>query len=238
MKKHFFASFFFLMFLSLLLISCAPRLSIVINEEETGSLSFQTETDSVVETPVRSILNLPEDVPLFDADAVTSSLISSGIQITQLKIPGLAGLQFDAVISDISNAFPQVSGAFSYKKESTKQSLTFTISPEILQSAVSFMPPETAEYIELLMAPVFTGEALTKEEYEELIDIVYGNTCGSAMKNSSMKISITTPTKVRETSISDTSMGSASYKDNQALFSIPFSVLLTKTEPTSFTIIW
>ena len=53
--------------------------------------------------------------------------------------------------------------------------MKITLSPEILQNLITNQNNVIQKYADLLMAPCFTGELMSKEEYIELVASLYGN---------------------------------------------------------------
>ncbi|QTQ17077.1 hypothetical protein [Treponema parvum] len=73
----------------------------------------------------------------------------------------------------------------------TKTGIALKLSPETLQSLLKIMPQDLQTCADLLMAPVFTGEAMTQKEYKELIGSVYGQEIASELERSLLSIKLT-----------------------------------------------
>lgn len=58
--------------------------------------------------------------------------------------------------------------------EVTDNSIKVTFSPEAIRALVSSLDEESRYYLDLFMAPVFTGEKMTVEEYRDTVALVYG----------------------------------------------------------------
>jgi hypothetical protein len=100
------------------------------------------------------------------------------------------------------------------------------------------MPADTAEYLELLMAPVFTGETMSSAEYIELLSSIYGKNIGTEMKNANLFLSLTAPSKITSAQVSDKTAADVSFSQNTARFVIPMQNLLTLSKDTVFSISW
>jgi hypothetical protein len=83
-------------------------------------------------------------------------------------------------------------GALSYTRTAdSRQKLTLTLSPQVLQTAAALLPEKEHSYIDLLMAPVFTGETMTEQEYIDTVSSVYGQQIADELKTSTLTIHIT-----------------------------------------------
>ena len=63
---------------------------------------------------------------------------------------------------------------YNHSKDGVIKSVSVTLSPEILQDLITNQNSIIQKYADLLMAPCFTGEELTKEEYIEVLSSLYG----------------------------------------------------------------
>ncbi|MBP5588067.1 MAG: hypothetical protein J6X37_05010 [Treponema sp.] len=63
---------------------------------------------------------------------------------------------------------------YTHSKDGFIKSVSVTLSPEILQDLITNQNSIIQKYADLLMAPCFTGEELTKEEYIEVLSSLYG----------------------------------------------------------------
>lgn len=98
--------------------------------------------------------------------------------------------------------------------------MKITLSPEILQNLITNQNNVIQKYADLLMAPCFTGELMSKEEYIELVASLYGNEIAEEITSGSIKIFL---------------KNSRAKKIPEA-FSIPLIDILTLTEEKTFTV--
>lgn len=75
----------------------------------------------------------------------------------------------------------------------TDSSLDLTISPKSMQALLESMPEESRYYFDLFAAPVFTGEEMNKEEYTELLSVIYGNDIAGEIEKAILKITLESP---------------------------------------------
>jgi len=102
------------------------------------------------------------------------------------------------------------------------------------------LPPETRDLLELLMAPVLTGEALEREEYRDILAAAYGERAAEEMTSSTCTVQVRAPGPV--TSVRLTGPDSDTIpldNDGSAVTaSIPLDLLLTLREPLNLTVSW
>ena len=99
-----------------------------------------------------------------------------------------------------------------------EHSLTLNLSPSEIQAFVHALPEDVRSYLDLFAAPVFTGDALTREEYTSLISIIYGQRLAKELDDADIKITLESPT------------------GKKTEFKLPVMEFLTLTEDKSFSI--
>lgn len=171
-------------------ISCDNQIDIIFTEKDGTTINIIVSPGSVLENSLASILGLEENTPLFTTEDVKKSMAATGLQIQSVKTMGKMGLALKLHTNHIENVFQSIPGAVSL----TTSSASLTLSDKVMNQFISLLPPETADYMELLMAPVFTGEVMTSAEYIDLISAVYGNTLAEELEKATFKLSLTAPT--------------------------------------------
>ncbi|MBR5645093.1 MAG: hypothetical protein IKX23_00445 [Treponema sp.] len=73
------------------------------------------------------------------------------------------------------------------------QKIVVQISPKAMQDYYNKSDEQTQLFMDLLMAPVFTGEEMTDSEYISLIGSVYGKSVAEELKSSSFKLTLKNP---------------------------------------------
>ncbi|MCQ2601730.1 MAG: hypothetical protein MJ184_10265 [Treponema sp.] len=105
-------------------------------------------------------------------------------------------------------------------KEGLATQMKISLSPEILQDLITNQNNVIQKYADLLMAPCFTGDTMSKEEYIELVASLYGNEIAEEITSGSIRILL---------------KNSRTKKMPEA-FSIPLIDILTLTEEKTFTV--
>lgn len=126
-------------------------------------------------------------------------------------------------------------GSSSARSSSATRSDVFsiTLSPETAQYIVSLLPEETVSYTELFMAPIFTGEQMSPDEYTDLIAAVYGQQLADELDAASFKITILVPGKTTSVSLPENLNATSETDEDSALINIPLSSLLTLSDTQS-----
>jgi hypothetical protein len=101
------------------------------------------------------------------------------------------------------------------------------MSPKML----ALLSPEIAVYLEALMAPLATGEAMSKAEYLELVGSVYSKGIADEMAQSVFSASIDFPGTVQ-------SVKGGTFSGRRAEFKIPLLDLLVLETPLNYSVIW
>ena len=99
--------------------------------------------------------------------------------------------------------------------------------PEVL----ALISPDVTVYLEALMAPLATGEKLTKKEYLELVGSVYGKAIADEIGRASVRVSIDFPGPIQ-------SARGGSYSGTRAEYTISLLDLLVLETPLYYEIVW
>ncbi len=244
MKKYCFLCYSFVLLVGILgFTSCSPSLKVSISDTGDLSYNFETSVSPVIEETVRSFTGLDKSMGLFNGAEIEKSLKNAGLAEIVVKTPTATSLSVSATV-DFDQAtplhnlkeldlLPQVSGALSLGESAGTKELRLTVSPEIMQKILTLIPSETAEYAELLSAPVFTEEQLSASEYVDLIAAVYGSTAANQLQEANISVQVTAPSEIRGASISN-GEGAVQYRGKTAEFSLPLSELFTYLDKIVF----
>lgn len=224
----------------ILCCGCSPSFSIAVARDGDVSYSFSTSAAGAVAEIVRSFSGSGEDVPLFDEVLVTDALTAAGLADISVELPDTVSISVSgktqAGTDDGSrDVLPVVPGMLTFHPVGGGTELRLSLSPEIYGSVLELLPRETADYADLLSAPVFTGESLSGDEYSGLIGVIYGARVAQALSGSMVTVSITVPSVIRSASVSIAS-GTVKQKEFTAVFSVPLTDLLTQLEKIEFRI--
>jgi len=176
----------------LLLTACNASVSITADAKGGSTCTVVSSMGAAVEKTIRTISGADSSSPLFDAAEIKKGLSDAGFTETAVKLPSSSSLSLQTYAKNLAEGIHEVPGALAYSKAADgSQKLTLTLSPQTLQTAASLLPEKEHSYIDLLMAPVFTGEAMTEQEYIETVSSVYGDQIADELKSSTLTIIMT-----------------------------------------------
>lgn len=124
----------------------------------------------------------PQGGELFDTGAIKAQLESSRFKDVAVSSASLSQLSLKAT------------GSLSSLVEQTSTSLRVSLSPRSVSQALSLFPEDERAIFDLLMAPVITGEAMSIDEYRELLALVYGEQFASEAQNATVDFRLLSPT--------------------------------------------
>lgn len=236
-----------------LFTSCSPVLRVVVAPNGDMSYSVESAVAPIVEDTVRSFTGAEENLPLFNEAQILQALNTAGLEQVSVDAPSNSSLVVSAQIDRVEpqpvvatnlgsglvceDMVPQIAGAIGYchSNQAGQRKLVLTISPGVLQQVMSIMPSETVEYLDLLSAPILTGETMSASEYVDLIGVVYGDSVANELQDAAIKILVTVPSSVHSASVSIPS-GKAQIKGKNVEFTLGLPELLSNLAQTEFTV--
>ena len=217
--------------------SCSPAITLKVRSGATDTASFSADLSPTAENIVRRLTDsegAKSDAAagtLYDRDAILVSLAHAGFRADSLEFSGRAGIKLALALVK-TDGF--LGNAVNLRKDERK--IAITLSRDTLAKALELMPSETRDYLDLFMAPAFTGETLTNGEYEELIAATYGKTLATELKNSFFTLSVQCPSAPTGAKI--TAPGTMTKNGNTVTFRLPLSTLLILSKPVIAEVNW
>ena len=224
--------------LAAVLVSCAPSMKIEIANDDSAKMEFSTSLSKSIEGSIRSIMGLTNDAPMFTKEPVAKSLVAAGLEVESITFPSLTGVVINANIKNINTSLSYAKDAVKVQSNGKSKQAKVTMNSKIITEALQFMPEQTRTYSDLLMAPVFTGEEMTPEEYLFLLSMVYGDTLAQELAKSSFIVELVAPSNILEASLSDPSLGTVTIDGKKASYAISFYKLLSSSQTTEYLISW
>jgi len=219
------------LFILTIFAGCSPAVIVTIAPEtaSAGNAAFSAEISPTAETIVRRFTSA--DSPIFDKAEIAKSLTAAGFKINSLDFPGTAGIALSLTV-------PELDGLLNKSVSVTRaeKRMNLAISRESMKTAIALMPASTSDYLDLLMAPVFTDEKLTAPEYEDVIASAYGKTIVAELRKSAFTLIVRCPSSVRSAKVS--APGEATFNGTSAVIKIPLSAILTLTDPITASVEW
>ena len=138
---------------------------------------------------------------------------------------GLAGSNKVNFISFEQAAPPLTGGSSSGGR--CRINMSLDSGPEIL----TLISPEISAYLMALLAPLATGEAMTKTEYLTLVRSIYGRAIADEIAQAKIRAFIDFPGPVQ-------SAKGGTFSGRRAEFTIPLLDILTLETPLSYEVVW
>lgn len=175
-----------LMFGTLMLTGCGSDIAIKAQQDGSTDISLNLDIGQSVGGLIKALYGMSGasgDMSLVNTEELNTSLTQNGYSKVKSE-------STDTKISIDANMPSLTSSAFIQRK---KNSLTVAFFTNAIQEEYDAMPETAKAYIDLLMAPVFTGEEISKKEYLELISGAYGYDLANELKTASIKLSLSSP---------------------------------------------
>ncbi len=206
-------SIFYIIFLSLF-VSCSTSIKITASKTDTQNYSVSIQLGQIISDAIKeaasgiseidSKANPNSNLVLFDTQSIKKVLEESSFSNIKVSSPEFSKLEFSAT------------GKLEEIIYCTQNSLEVKLNKNNIKSFISIFPQETQSFLDLLMAPVLTGEEMTSSDYIDLVAVVYGEPIAEELKKSTIDLILVSPKGISKT------------------FKIPLVDLLTLNEEKNF----
>ncbi len=218
--------------------SCTTSVSLDARTDKSGAVAMQTKPSPSVQTLVSSLAGVDSTEELFDAAQIRASLKAAGFAVTGLKFPSNSAITVTAETKNITTMLRGSKDFLTVTKSNGVNDMRIKLTPENVRKAVAVMPEDTALYIELLIAPIFTGEAMTPQEYTDLIAIAYGDKIAQDLQKARVNLMFSVPGTIISAEMTNSKENDIAVKDKTITMSIPLVTLLTDLKGTECRIRW
>ena len=213
--------------------ACSSSAHIVIRDKTDYSLTVNFEPSSLLEKNITQLLKQKnehiEGVSIFNKHELKTSLEREGITVTTLTLKGAMGLQ---AVCTVPYTHKLLGHFISYSRK--EQHTTLRISPKNAVAFLKMLPQDSRDFIDMLMAPLFTGDALSPAEYEDLIGSAYGKKLAAELRSAVFTLTIEVPYAVQNTQITPAGTLTVQKKTpagSRAVVEIPLIDLLCAVTP-------
>jgi hypothetical protein len=111
------------------------------------------------------------------------------------------------------------------------------LSPETAAGLMQLMPPETNDYKDLLLAPLFTGEETNEKDYLSLLAAIYGQKIADALARSNLVVVFTAPAAI--TAVESPPWVTARNTASRTVeWTIPLTALLVRRDENVWRVTW
>jgi hypothetical protein len=176
--------------------------------------------------------------PILDGPAIAASMSRApGIASVSLKNTAPAAVDGTVQIARIGD-FLSMQGARKFKfityeqnKTSGKGKCTISVSLDSGPELLALISSDIAAYLGALMAPLATGEAMTKEEYLLLVGSIYGAGIADEISGARVHAAIDFPGTIK-------SVQGGTFSGKRAEFAIPLVDILVLEKPLHYEVVW
>lgn len=171
---------------------------------------------------------------VLDGAAIGASMSKApGVRSAVFKNTAPAAIEGPVQISNIAEFLAPGGGKgfISLAPAGDAVRLGIRLSRETGPDILSLVSPEITDYLSVLMAPIATGEEVSKSEYLDLVASVYGRDIAAEIREGRIKAEIDFPGPIR-------SVKGGSFAKNRASFDIPLLDLLVLESPLEYEVMW
>ncbi len=221
-----------------LFFSCTTNSLIEVRDNSESAFYFETEAMPAVSSIIRSFTGVDGSVAIFDKAEIEKSFLAAGIAVDSISASGSTSISFTGFTQDINNLVPAGSQPISLRDTASGKELEVVFNEKTMGSLFSLLGEDALLYIELLQAPLFTGEEMTAEEYLDFIGALYGADVLSEMRDSTLQFEIKTPQEIEKAFIEPSTLGEVSISGEKAVFTLSLYKFLSNNNDIFFRIQW
>jgi hypothetical protein len=236
MMKNFFLVAAFLLVFS----SCASRINGSLMAEGQADLQIQANLEPRMSALIKSFGAasgmVKPDALLLDGPSLAKSMSAApGVASVSFSNKTPASIEGPVKISRINDFLSSggASGFISFEQKNPAgeghctANFNLASGPQIL----GLISPEISMYLNALMAPIATGEELTKAEYLTLVASVYGKGIADEIASSSIRASVNFPGAIQ-------TVKGGTFTGKKAEFEIPLLDILVLEIPLNYEVVW
>ncbi|MBP3710516.1 MAG: hypothetical protein J6I73_08980 [Treponema sp.] len=194
--------------------SCTASVELRAHDDSSITVAYDASFGGAFIELMRALAG-GHDALLFNADEMARQFHEVGIETVRVSSPADASLSVAATVPHNSHDAISQSGCIAR----AERSMSLICSLETFTKLYESLPPSLQSYIDLFMAPIFSGDAMTKGEYLDLVASVYGKKLADEVAAARVKITM--------------------YGGNaKQAYTIPLVELLTATMQNVYSIAW
>ena len=180
--------------------ACSSSAHVVIRDSTDYSLTAEFVPGSLLEKNITHLLKQKteqvEGQSVFNTKELKESLIQSGITVQEITVKGALGLRLACTVPHNHELLKNI-----INYDTKERKIAVKLSPKNIASFLELLPQESRDFIDMLMAPLFTGDKIPPAEYEELIAAAYGKKIAAELRNAEFVLTMDVPYKVQTSHI-------------------------------------
>jgi len=240
MKTSFRKSAYLLLgFAFLTFFSCAARIDGSLSANGSGALSVNVSLERGITALIQRMSAAggqqgSDTSNILNSSSISKSMSASpGIASANFKNTAPAAIEGQVRISKI-NEFLSTSnnkGFITFNQEKSGGKCVININRKDGPKILELLSAEISDYLNALMAPIATGEEMTKSEYLELVASFYNKAISDEIASSRIRASIEFPGTI-------TKANGGTFSGRKANFNIPLLDLLVLETPLIYEATW
>ena len=222
-------------FTVLLFVSCVSQINGTISMDGSSALSVNIALQPRIAAMITSLSSAAGQAgePILDGMSIALSMHGSPgvdsillINISPTAVEGMIKLtNINEFLSSAANSNKFVNF------DDAANRCQINISRGSASEILALLSPEITDYLNALMAPVATGEEMSKTEYLELVTMFYNKGISDEIAGSSIRVSIGFPGAI-------TDVTGGTFTGRQANFNIPLLDILVLETPLVYEVKW
>ncbi|MGL4981617.1 MAG: hypothetical protein ACRC4W_01950 [Treponemataceae bacterium] len=235
--KFFFSKFLFGLYVVFLLVSCTTRVDLIVKEDLSAEVDIALQAGDNFVDLLKKVANFSQSI--FDEKEIKANLQKAGQENVTVSSPSISSLKVNFFSGDITKVFSQqISQLITVEKTNADTIFKVNLNRALVKQTVELLPDEIPKFMDLLMAPVFTGETISSAEYLDLISVIYGNAIKNDLAKAEVLINITAPKKLKKASISMHELGSVQKNGSTVQIKLSLADLLCIQDNQFVKIVW
>lgn len=216
-------------------ISCSARIDGSVFQDGSAVFSPDLSLGQRMTAMIRSMNSAggQPDSLVLDGQAIARSMSMDGITSVSFRNTAPAAVKGEIHVSDINRFLNEgdKGGFINFQRRPAGGSCGISINLESGKIILDSFSPEIADYLGALMAPIATGEKLSKNEYLELVSMFYNRAISGEISSSRIVAVIEFPGAI-------SSVAGGTFSGRRAEFDIPLLDLLVLDTPLYYEVIW
>jgi hypothetical protein len=216
--------------------SCTARISGPLAADGSAALAVSVSLEPRMAALITrlSAAGGQKSIHILDGPAIARSMSNApGIASVSFANTASAAIEGPLRISVIGDflAVGSRGGFITFEQASSGGRCVISINRETGPQILSLLSSEITGYLEAIMAPLATGEKLSKTGYLEEVSVVYGKAVSDEIAGSVIHASIDFPGQVANAR-------GGSFSGKRAEFNVPLLDLLVLETPISYEVVW
>jgi len=222
--------------LALLSLSCAARIEGALAANGSASLSVSVSLEPQMSSLIQRFAAAggQSGGSVLDGASISRSMAAArGVESAALRNTTPSAVEGQVRISDIGQFLAPADGKsfISFDQGSAGGRCVITINRENGPVLLELLSPQISDYLNALMAPLATGEEMSKLEYLELVASFYNRAISNEIAASRIRASIDFPGVV-------TNANGGTFSGRRVTYDIPLIDLLVLETPLMYEVRW